>query len=84
MVERDMVGEEVELGVVEGCIGLGEAVVRDDDVEVDVVVGVEVDVVVDKGEKLGEVEFEEEFWEGLVFGVRVIRGGAEGGGGEVS
>ena len=84
MVERDMVGEEVELGVVEECIGFGEAVFRDDDVEVAVVVGVEVEEVVDKGDKLGEVEFEEEFREGLVFGVRVIRLGAVGGGGEVS
>ena len=42
MVEKDMVREEAGLGVMEGCMGFGEAVFRGDDVEVAEVVGVEV------------------------------------------
>ena len=48
MLERDMVGEEAGLGVMEGWKGFGEAVFRGDVMEVAGVVGVEVEGVVDK------------------------------------
>ena len=82
MLERDMVGEEAGLGVMDVFGGddvevaevvgvevegvVDKAVFRDGDVEMAVVVGVEVGNVVDRGDKLGEVEFEEGFREGLV------------------